>query len=621
MVNNNIVPQVSSAPFLLPSHLESAQDFWYTSPTYIEENLKCSPEAFLSAANALLRNPNLNSTHLFRADIVWDSAGELKTPSQLECQCNPPGLRSENESSDVATPNPWNFTGFSLKRTVVRTLIPRKPQLDKMLDQTCYVYKGTSPKAKGVSKGEDGDARVLEQWLVVYRPHVSTVEDVPWYHPPVRAIAFSFERRQSSTATLKRSLLSLHILPFESVSLDPVPDRLHRTLLSLLHTHFRLCRNTPEPSTNEGDLKSSSNPFKDNIVPQHSHQNTYTRLKETYAAQLIADWVEKTEPSKHVFEDLSIAAFLIELWRYVYDIEPKLERQKDERFAFPGFVDVACGNGVLVHVLVSEGYHGWGFDARSRRTWKILPESTQAYLKEMLCIPKPFNDILQSTETITAPMHDGIFPTGTFIISNHADELTPWTPLLAALSCLEKPSPFLAIPCCSHALSGAKHRYQHATAPRPTPKRQDGGPAASDHGEQPLRGDLKALRAAKERQSKGQGQGQGKPQDSTYGSLCQHVQALAETLGYDVEKTLLRIPSTRNIGLLGRGRMLDGGGQQPPSESSSRLAEKIDEIVAAECKRSSGLELEQAARLWYERGLGLQRGQGRGKLKGGGAGH
>ena len=36
---------------------------------------------------------------------------------------------------------------------------------------------------------------------------------------------------------------------------------------------------------------------------------------------------------------------------------------------FPGFVDIGCGNSLLVHILNQEGYAGWGFDARQRKSW------------------------------------------------------------------------------------------------------------------------------------------------------------------------------------------------------------------------------------------------------------
>lgn len=42
----------------------------------------------------------------------------------------------------------------------------------------------------------------------------------------------------------------------------------------------------------------------------------------------------------------------------------------------PSFVDMGCGNGLLVHVLNSEGYNGVGLDVRSRKMWTQYPQST-----------------------------------------------------------------------------------------------------------------------------------------------------------------------------------------------------------------------------------------------------
>ena len=42
-------------------------------------------------------------------------------------------------------------------------------------------------------------------------------------------------------------------------------------------------------------------------------------------------------------------------------------------------------------------------------------------------------------------------------------------------------------------------------------------------------------------------------QPSAYSSLCDWVAHLAARVGYKVEREVLRIPSTRNVGILGRG--------------------------------------------------------------------
>jgi tRNASer (uridine44-2'-O)-methyltransferase len=44
-------------------------------------------------------------------------------------------------------------------------------------------------------------------------------------------------------------------------------------------------------------------------------------------------------------------------------------------------VACSCGNGLLVHILVSEGYAGFGFDVRARKSWTGFPPATRAALR------------------------------------------------------------------------------------------------------------------------------------------------------------------------------------------------------------------------------------------------
>lgn len=71
-------------------------------------------------------------------------------------------------------------------------------------------------------------------------------------------------------------------------------------------------------------------------------------------------WPEVTDPSKFVYEDLAIASYLMLLW----------QRQATS------FVDLGCGNGLLVHILNSEGHKGFGVDVRKRKIWDMYPSST-----------------------------------------------------------------------------------------------------------------------------------------------------------------------------------------------------------------------------------------------------
>ncbi|RMZ86070.1 hypothetical protein DV737_g160, partial [Chaetothyriales sp. CBS 132003] len=432
-------------------------DRWQFSPEY-QALVDITLNKFLEVTDLLLENPHLNSSHLFRADILSDSARILKTNAEKEVECGqqrskpPTHAVDASDEADKPIPAPVLHSA-TLERTIVRRLIPRNPHLDKPLTQTCHVYTRTSSSR-----------------VVIYLPHAGNEADIPWYHPPVQALAYIYGNEHGP-----RTSLSLRYLPFAKPTDGPQATRLHRTFLSLLSTFIRLARSpcsapqhsqaSDTASSADQQRASLASQLKDTILPRHVVQNTYSTLKSKHATDLISRWVEKTEPSKHVFEDLLIAAFLIELWKSMYGDASQSAHGSNgaaEQAKFAGFVDIACGNGILVYILIKEGYPGFGLDARRRKTWDIL--GIDAHLHEQVVVPKPFLDALgdgsatSDTAAVVAKnnFHNGVFPAGTFIISNHADELTAWTPILAALASPLSPLPFLAIPCCSHALSGAK---------------------------------------------------------------------------------------------------------------------------------------------------------------------
>lgn len=464
---------------------------------------KCSfpPEIFREVMLNLIRNPNINSNHLFRADI------------SLDCHY------SENfQPESSVSPRVEHFKGFVLKTVMLRTMIPRNMMVDKPLDETCLIYEQAAYAREVLS-------------LIIYLPHISSAAESPFYHPAVDGIGFLHVFHPQK----QEGVISIHYSFFES---EPRSIKLERTaqhLLAVLYKHGQGLAN--------GYVKRVHH---DVVLPQARVQNTYARLKAKYARALSQAWVEDTDPGKHVFEDLGIAAFLIELWTEMYNDT-----------TFPGFIDIGCGNGLLVHILVEEGYSGWGFDARRRKSWSIWSTKAQENLKEFILIPsiirkrkalsattrdetqptspileyseieytnnekQPMNPVLGHSNNEHTPqecektpieeiqevgIHDGVFPKGTFIISNHADELTPWTPILANIS----ECPFMMIPCCSHALSGDRFRA-------PPPK--DAGTSSS-----------------------------------AYASLVAWVSKLATECGWTVEKEMLRIPSTRNTALIGRHR-------------------------------------------------------------------
>ena len=557
----------------------------------------------------LLKNPNINSSLLFRADVLYDSEDEKLTDELLSETQRRQALVNYNVQND-------ELSGFTVKRTFLRRMIPRNPQLDKPVLQTC-VFLCSSDSVEKIKKT-----------IVVYVPHASSIDEIPWYHPRVESLAYLHSWHPSDTPV---GNISLHyrLYPSETLPLSPRLQRMGQHLLSTIHKH------------GQGQLAGYQKRVQhDQILSQQRVQDRYTHLKENHAQRLSDNWVESTESSKHVFEDLGIAAFLIELWKDMYGEDKgqgtsnvKGPTKPGKKRPFVGFVDIGCGNGVLVDVLIREGYRGWGFDARKRKSWLTFLHSTQKHLEQRILVPEPFATytspslkkshpikdsilrnhflpaILKFHKSEDLPIHhNGIFPYGTFIISNHADELTPWTPLLASLS----DSPFLCIPCCSHNLSGQRFRapsvFNNHSADVHAPKyfagnvsrakcvplmtsrmhendtfEVDEGFEAST-GQVAESGDLKAL--SKQTRTK---------QPSAYASLCDWVDNLAGRVGYEVEREMLRLPSTRNLGIV--GRTLKKGFEDDEVE---KRRERVEAIV---------IEEKADGEAWLARAKGLTEGQ------------
>ena len=89
-------------------------------------------------------------------------------------------------------------------------------------------------------------------------------------------------------------------------------------------------------------------------------------------------WPEKTDPQKFVYEDVAIATYLLVsfcrmlVWYKVflflfYSFEEcffflqiiwEMQRKEQKSETLQSFVDLGCGNGLLVHILQSEGVSG-----------------------------------------------------------------------------------------------------------------------------------------------------------------------------------------------------------------------------------------------------------------------
>lgn len=515
-----------------------------------------TPQYFLDVSRNLLENPNLTASHLARAELSYTSFNDASYNPQattpLELADIIKHLRAENHPRLIE----GGIEGYDLTWTVVRKLIPRNPKLDNMMIQTCHLFTSHSPVTIRAN-GQEATVEA-ERYLVVYIPHVSTPEEIPYYHPITQRLGILYTYFPTQPSLLpSQGHLSISFSLFPS---HPLDNRLSRTALKLLeviHKHSR--------GRAAGYKKRVHH---DVIIPQKPFQDTYAYLKGKYAKKLIEGWVEQTPPGKHVFEDLGISAFLMELWVSMYGMGEGEERRVSAQKAFPGFVDIGCGNGLLVHILNAEGWRGWGFDARRRKTWETFPSEHQEKLREMLLIPEVLNtspppETETEADTPAPPSHNGVFPTGTFIVSNHADELTPWTPLLASLS----RSPFIAIPCCSHDFGGTRFRAPAVKKYVPDDGQPKGGKNA---------------------------------QPSAYASLCSWTSGLTDAMGYVVEREHLRIPSTRNIAVVGR-RFVDESDRRGVEERMQAAREVVVKEMGGE------VSIEQVRNQWVARGSGLMK--------------
>ncbi|XP_072112043.1 probable tRNA (uracil-O(2)-)-methyltransferase isoform X1 [Mobula birostris] len=161
------------------------------------------------------------------------------------------------------------------------------------------------------------------------------------------------------------------------------------------------------------------------LISVEKYSEYYHNLKAKYK-EIVKIWPEVTNPEKYVYEDVAIAAYLLILWED--------ERAKKGRTDKQSFIDLGCGNGLLVHILTNEGHPGRGIDVRKRKIWdKYGP---QTHLEE---------------RTFT-PSEDFLFPDVDWLIGNHSDELTPWIPVIAARSSYS--CCYFVLPCCFYDFYG-----------------------------------------------------------------------------------------------------------------------------------------------------------------------
>ncbi|KAM9237672.1 putative tRNA (uracil-O(2)-)-methyltransferase [Dugong dugon] len=180
-------------------------------------------------------------------------------------------------------------------------------------------------------------------------------------------------------------------------------------------------------------VESKKSEFKStlSLVSIAKYSKLYQELKEEYK-EMVKVWPEVTNPEKFVYEDVAIATYLLILW--------EAERAEHGVTKKQSFVDLGCGNGLLVHILRQAGHPGRGIDIRRRKIWAMFGPETQ--LEEGAVTPEDKN----------------LFPDVDWLIGNHSDELTPWIPVIAARSSYH--CRFFVLPCCFFDFVGKYPRRQ-----------------------------------------------------------------------------------------------------------------------------------------------------------------
>ncbi|XP_041976973.1 probable tRNA (uracil-O(2)-)-methyltransferase [Aricia agestis] len=165
------------------------------------------------------------------------------------------------------------------------------------------------------------------------------------------------------------------------------------------------------------------------LVSHDEYYELYNELKLKHGKELVKIWPECTDPLKFVYEDIAIATYLLLYWKLISKSPLN-------------FVDLGCGNGLLVYVLTMEGHKGIGIDVRKRKIWDMYPEN------------------IKLQEHTVTPNRD-VFTEADWIIGNHSDELTPWIPVIAAKSSYK--CNFFLLPCCAYNFDGTKYQRQNSS--------------------------------------------------------------------------------------------------------------------------------------------------------------
>jgi tRNASer (uridine44-2'-O)-methyltransferase len=271
----------------------------------------CSASDFLSAVEVWVRRPQVVNRRLLGAVIVEEEATkELKLEDRLQSD----GMMTGAEEHSLIRELLPRVKSVAPRREIVSTI--------KDILQTSVTFD-----PMGVSESSSM-SRGWGSYMLQHcsgNPNRITVS----IYCSVKREAPSCDGRTDSPWTLDKATSSR-----PNGVTTPTSEWLHSVLL-------------PKVLQWAEEGESGQSPRQQPLVPLGQYCSLYRHLKEKYGPTLVQEWPEATDPHKFVYEDIAIATYLILLWE-----EEKKELALTEKQTF---IDLGCGNGLLVYLLSSEG--------------------------------------------------------------------------------------------------------------------------------------------------------------------------------------------------------------------------------------------------------------------------
>jgi tRNASer (uridine44-2'-O)-methyltransferase len=200
-------------------------------------------------------------------------------------------------------------------------------------------------------------------------------------------------------------------------------------------------------------------------------------------------------------------------------------------------------------------------------------------------------------DTYFSSPHNSIpYKPGTFLIGNHADELTPWIPLLSAII---PDSSFIIIPCCMWTIEGYRFtltnfviqdEFLNTIFPWDLASEGDDETLIDPDWHQDIRNEISTIHPLLRPfyaptptyipEIKPSFSQNSKVPGGRYFSYQLYLAKLVLRCGFIPEREALRIPSTKNFGIVGRRRIWDlGKGEREEMRLKRWVREQVEEMV------------------------------------------